>query len=288
MRIIILLLFVYNSLIISSCKPKTSKNENLNDMINSKNIALKALKHKNDSLFRIESELYSRLSRIKPESPAGFSINYNSSTFGISEILFGKNNQFKIQRGKFHQLLKHNISDDYKIYFVDLYGNWEIKNGSIYLYANLAAGNKFIGNNCPGIAFNEIVDTLIILNWEEIVFNSISRKDKPLQANKSRIIYDDITNLKVINKDTIPGDYPYLSIRMISEEEIRYLPKTQLMIMRNEIFARFGYQFSDSLLINHFNNKHWYKKEFRDCELTKFLNEAEKHNINLIKKYENE
>jgi len=281
-------IFTILILIVSiSCKTRNTEIVDKKSKIDSLNTILKSLKIEKDCLLVKESELYSEIISIKPESPAGFSINFNSSTYGIGHILFAKNNRFKIENGKFQSLLKSNRPDKFKIYFVDLYGNWKMKNDTIILHATLAADRKFIKCTHSGAKFNEIIDTIIKLNWTDIFMNSISRKDKFLNAEESRILYDDIKISQVFNEDSLPGKYAFLSIKKITEADILNIPQEELRIMRNEIFARYGYQFKDTSLNNYFNNQEWYTKRYSDCNITDLLNEVERYNIELIKRYEN-
>jgi len=270
------------------CKTGDSIKNNDNDSLDSLDLIINTLKQEKDSLVKIESDLYSKLTSYKPKSPAGFSINYKSAVYGVGNILFAENHRFKFDGGAFQSLLRYNISDDYKIYFVDLYGNWKLVNETLILHATLAAGKKFIKNDSWGACFNEIVDTTILLNWTEIVFNSMGRKDKPLSKDKSRILSDNIINTQVINEDSLSGDYSYISVRKITEKDIVNIPKEKFRIMRNEIFARYGYQFKDPSLDKYFITKVWYKKKYFDCDLTKYLNDIENYNIDFIKKHEND
>ncbi len=269
-----------------SCKTDNSNIDINNSPIDSLNTILQTLGNKRDSLIKIESDLYAKLIYIKPQSPAGFSINYNSATYGIGNILFAGNNHFKLDGGKYQTLLKHNKSKKYRIVFVDLYGDWRIEKDSIFIHATLAAGKKFLKNDSWGASFNEIIDTTLVLNWTEIVLNSMSRKDNPLTEKQTRILYDNVTNSNVLNKDSLFGDYTFLSVRQIDQNEIKNTSKEKLRIMRNEIYARYGYQFKDSSMTNYFNNQIWYKKKYFDCDLTDYLTDIEKYNIDLIKNYE--
>lgn len=71
----------------------------------------------------------------------------------------------------------------------------------------------------------------------------------------------------------------------LSDEDVRYKSNWELCLMRNEIFARHGYIFSRSELRAHFENQPWYRgttTRLGDIH----LNDIEKYNVNLIKKYE--
>ena len=54
--------------------------------------------------------------------------------------------------------------------------------------------------------------------------------------------------------------------------------------MRDEIFARHGYIFKTSDMIQHFNSQSWYRALNND--VTAYLSKIEKDNVNFIKQYE--
>lgn len=82
--------------------------------------------------------------------------------------------------------------------------------------------------------------------------------------------------------------FPYSSERYLKEEEVeKYATdKRTLRIARNEIYARHGFKFDKEDLIAHFSQFSWYHPKINDTEET-ILNEYERHNIDIIKKYEN-
>jgi hypothetical protein len=81
------------------------------------------------------------------------------------------------------------------------------------------------------------------------------------------------------------GNYPEASLKLMSEEELKNYTKSKLSIMRNEIFARYGYIFKKNGEVgNYFNNQKWYKGQHQS--VTHFLTGIEKENIALIKRME--
>jgi len=58
----------------------------------------------------------------------------------------------------------------------------------------------------------------------------------------------------------------------------------ELRIMRNEIFARYGYKFSSDYLADYFSKKRWYNAESKN--VMDDLTAIDIHNINLIKDFE--
>ncbi len=79
-------------------------------------------------------------------------------------------------------------------------------------------------------------------------------------------------------------EYWFTSERELIEEELRKYSKTDLKIMRNEIFAAHGYIFKTSAMKEYFSSKKWYIPRFDNVD--KKLTEIEKKNIDLIRKVE--
>ena len=82
------------------------------------------------------------------------------------------------------------------------------------------------------------------------------------------------------------GDYPYTSTRVLSRLEIENMSsRSELKLMRNEIFARYGHKFEpNGRMDRHFTNKNWYQPQHED--VTAFLTNIEIKNVNQIKNTE--
>jgi len=79
--------------------------------------------------------------------------------------------------------------------------------------------------------------------------------------------------------------YPETSLRKLSESELKIYSSDELRLMRNEIFADYGYSFSDEYLSWYFKQFDWYREEDKNVESD--LSEIEIANINLIRSLEN-
>jgi len=87
--------------------------------------------------------------------------------------------------------------------------------------------------------------------------------------------------------DYFNGKFPQASKRLLSKDELMKMKKSDLKIMRNEIFARYGYKFkSGGEMEKYFKNQDWYSGQHDN--LNDFLTDLEKENINLIQQIENE
>ncbi|MDW3209717.1 MAG: YARHG domain-containing protein [Reichenbachiella sp.] len=77
------------------------------------------------------------------------------------------------------------------------------------------------------------------------------------------------------------GQFPKPSIDILDQTDLSNLSKRELRIMRNEIFARYGYKFKpNGKMASYFDNLHWYHPEFTD--VNEFLTALELHNIEII------
>ena len=84
--------------------------------------------------------------------------------------------------------------------------------------------------------------------------------------------------------------FPNSSSVLLTDAEVSGISKDQLRIGRNEILARHGRRFNDKALQQYFDSKSWYNgtispDEF-DANLDSRLNDVERANIEIIKKYE--
>jgi len=83
----------------------------------------------------------------------------------------------------------------------------------------------------------------------------------------------------------VMGSYPQASTRLLRADELTSLTKAELGLMRNEIFARYGYRFrAGGKMATHFANQDWYSAQYSDVNA--FLTVFEKKNIALIQSEE--
>jgi hypothetical protein len=82
------------------------------------------------------------------------------------------------------------------------------------------------------------------------------------------------------------GKYAIASIQQLDPHELMKMSSQELKIMRNEIFARYGYQFQEGGEMNqYFRKQNWYKAQHKN--VNQFLTALEKRNIELIQTEEN-
>ncbi len=106
----------------------------------------------------------------------------------------------------------------------------------------------------------------------------------------SAVLYYYISSNPILNPQTsnsIKGNYPEGSTRLLTEEELKNYRSEDLGIMRNEIYARKGFIFGKEALKNYFNQQTWYRPTLDNSEqVYNLLSAIEKNNIALIKKVE--
>lgn len=84
----------------------------------------------------------------------------------------------------------------------------------------------------------------------------------------------------------VDGQFPQASLRQLSAAELAKMPKADLQLMRNEIYARYGYLFkAGGAMHTHFSKQDWYQGQYAD--VNKFLTELERSNLQLIQAAEN-
>ena len=114
----------------------------------------------------------------------------------------------------------------------------------------------------------------------------LDEREKKLNNEEKNLNKNDNQSINKNQNYNLPGKYPEASAKYLTNEDLRYLTKTELQIMRNEIFARHGYIFkTNPQMISYFNNQSWYTPRYNDVNY--LLSEIEKSNLDLIKSYEN-
>ena len=93
---------------------------------------------------------------------------------------------------------------------------------------------------------------------------------------------------------TYQGDYviPDSSTRYITTEELQNLSEDEILLARNEIYAKHGYIFNNQALSQYFSSKSWYipnvtGTEFTEDYASRVFNDFEIQNILTIVQYEN-
>ena len=93
------------------------------------------------------------------------------------------------------------------------------------------------------------------------------------------------TKSQLILKDSYYGKYIESSYKKLAPSELHAMHPDELQIMRNEIYARYGYIFIKKGKMDvYFRNQDWYRPEYKNVNT--FLSDLERYNIDLIKSIE--
>ncbi|RKR14233.1 YARHG domain-containing protein [Maribacter vaceletii] len=93
------------------------------------------------------------------------------------------------------------------------------------------------------------------------------------------------TKIELAFDDIFYGKYGETSYRKLTKDELKKINTQELIIMRNEIYARYGYIFiKNGKMDKYFKKQNWYRAEHK--EVSVFLTEIECYNIKLIKELE--
>lgn len=168
------------------------------------------------------------------------------------------------------------VTED-KCYAQISYGRWSDDGLAwVKVYENLKdvkiIGNKFYSD---------------ITNGEFVTYNNGREKIKGLKVYKpwSGVPTDGDYEIGTESYKLdlyFSGDYTQASQRILTHEELKQFSKKELQIMRNEIFARYGYIFkSGGQMEEYFSNKEWFSPDYED--VSNFITELEKENIEKIK-----
>lgn len=105
-----------------------------------------------------------------------------------------------------------------------------------------------------------------------------------VKLNNGSIGYIFNDRVHIIN-NSLKGNYPQATNKVLTSSDISHLSKRELQIMRNEIFARYGYKFkSGGEMDRYFKNTNWYNGRYNNVDNR--LSEIEKKNVKFIQSYE--
>ena len=116
-----------------------------------------------------------------------------------------------------------------------------------------------------------------------------SKKNQTTETKKDSSKKDSSKNNSSSSNSSASSDYvlPGSNSQYLSASDVKNLSSYQLMIARNEIYARHGRKFNDSELQAYFNGKSWYKGTVNPEDFsTSVFNDYEIKNIQLIQSYE--
>jgi hypothetical protein len=85
--------------------------------------------------------------------------------------------------------------------------------------------------------------------------------------------------------DYFRGKFTQASLRILDIDELKKMTKSDLSLMRNEIFARYGFKFkAGGTADKYFRSQSWYVAQYENVDM--FLTDIERQNIETIRKIE--
>ena len=128
--------------------------------------------------------------------------------------------------------------------------------------------------------------------------DSVSKEVVNTESSNSNSSKEDLSEKRVVsnqseansfsNEETDNSGYDIvLSERKLSDDDLADKSKKELEIMRNSIYARYGYKFKRKDLLNYFSQYSWYSPTTSDMgAIYNKMNDNEKYNVDFIKKHE--
>jgi serine/threonine protein kinase len=116
------------------------------------------------------------------------------------------------------------------------------------------------------------VIVIVLTNKTNQTENQVVVEKQPTEINSN------------IQQSKYPGKYPEASERELVDSDFIDKSRVELRIMRNEIFARYGYIFKSEDLRDYFNSQDWYSPRFDN--VNDMLTDLEKRNADFIKTHE--
>lgn len=168
-------------------------------------------------------------------------------------------------------------------------GTWLAEEGRVHYTMTEQWEGKPTGNIIPPCAsicmYDKYTATYSKIKQADDVGLALFAAEAEMEGCESVIAHTDIQpDPHKALRNGFVGKYLQASERLLTEADFKGLTKKDLQIMRNEIFARYGYQFKTKEMRDYFKKQEGYTADFDDVQA--FLDEVEKKNIEFIKKYE--
>ncbi len=139
----------------------------------------------------------------------------------------------------------------------------------VFVVVLLLRGN---GNDSPQVADNKAKEESAQTSQQPASLPGQGTSQNAPNNNSQARTYD----------PAVPGIYPQVSTRVITYDEIKGMSAWDIIVMRNEVYARYGYIFRQSWeLKEYFNSQSWYVPRYND--VSNMLTPLEKHNVEFLR-----
>ena len=139
-----------------------------------------------------------------------------------------------------------------------------------------------------------VIKNVIILSCFMLFFGckpkpkieNVSSNEKTIEVSQPiKEVFDTLAFIESIHRWPYEsGRYTLALSDSLMDNDLEYISPRELRLVRNEIFARYGYRFKDAALQAYFNKQDWYKPLFDDVE--QYLTPLERANIRFIQEKE--
>lgn len=162
-----------------------------------------------------------------------------------------------------------------EIYYNGEFAGWE---RNIENYTNIKIkGNKFYSDQTTG--------EFVLYKKDGKEIRCLKLQNPPIDLHNGKYELGEINRQ---DKETyFSGKYVSTKFDMINDDKLKSMTSDELIIMRNEIFARYGYKFKEGgTMETYFEKQKWYSKS--NLDVNNCLTTIETANIDNIRRVENE
>lgn len=161
-------------------------------------------------------------------------------------------------------------------------GRYYIGHVGLVTSVNSSGRVRFIhaSSNNGKVAFNYLEG-----HWQDL-YRTARRLFKNIRTQETSGV------ITVYTSKIFTGDYPIASQKELNVQDIQHLTPCQVKIMKNEIFARHGYQFhKNPIMVQYFTGKQWYRdipKITKNASFVErhYMSPVERANVRLLSKKE--
>ena len=148
----------------------------------------------------------------------------------------------------------------------DVYGKYRVD----FKYSGFNSEQKFYYTHTVFLTVTQIDEKFLISNYK------VQWDDDNQEANVS----EDQSSIPQISGNE-------LSVRKLTEQDIADFDTNGLRILRNVVYAKYGYRFKSDDLQQYFSRFNWYRPRIDDAEeIYNSLTEIERYNVDFIKEHE--
>jgi hypothetical protein len=160
-------------------------------------------------------------------------------------------------------------------------GNWNAEGNWVVNYTNLK--NTELQDNW---LFSDQINGEFVMYYNESVLMKGFKLDNSNDDPGGKGLYE-IGLQHYPIEQYFDGRFIQASLRALKPEELQKMSAYELKIMRNEIYARYGYRFiPGGAMDKYFSDQTWYRAKHDD--VSSFLSDLEIKNIRIIQKAERE